>query len=697
MIPRPVSSAFGGSGFVLDAGTTLDVGPGLADIAAWLRAAVGPATGITLPAGGGGITLRIDPGLRPQGYALRVTPSGVDLAGGDEAGVFYGAQTLRQLLPAATLRRAAVADGPWWLPEATIADAPRFGWRGVLLDVARHFMPVADVLRFVDLIAFHKLNVLHLHLTDDQGWRLDVPGWPRLAEVGAWRSESMLGSSQHGRYDHRPHGGCYSADDLREIVTYAAARHVTVVPEIDLPGHMQAAIAAYPELGNGAAPAAVRSAWGISAQVLNVSDAALDFCRAVLDETCALFPSRLIGIGGDECPKDEWKASPAAQDRMRAEGLADEHELQAWFIARMADHLATHGRRVYGWDEILEGGGVAKDAVIASWRGMGPAVLAARAGHDVVACPDMSVYLDYRQSEHPDEPTPVGTVLTLADVYAFEPVPAGLTGPDAEKIIGAQANVWTEHMESARRVDYMAFPRLCAFAETVWSSAERDFAEFSTRLGPHLTRLDALGVGYRPLTGPRPWHARPDAPGRPRQAADRIAELARLTADLAAARLEFVRLTAVPAADIIALLSHPDVRRHMPLARGEVGPAECAGFVAAKEAVWNEHGFGPWAFLIDGAFAGWGGLQPEGDDIDLALVLHPAYWGHGRAIYERLIDQAFGDLGFASVTILLPPSRGGAHAIRRLGFVPDGETEHDGERFLRYRLTDDPGRRAAVR
>jgi hexosaminidase len=514
MIPRPLTCDATAGGFLLDATTTLAAGPGLEGVAGWLRAVLGAATGVPLPPEGGGITLQIDTNLTPEGYALRVTPSGVVIAGGDPAGVFYGAQTLRQLLPAETLRRAPVGPGPWRIPGVDVTDAPRFGWRGVLLDVARHFMPVADVLRFVDLMAFHKLNVLHLHLTDDQGWRMQIPGRPRLTEVGAWRPRSMLGSSRHETYDGRPHGGFYTGDDLREIVAYAAARHVTVVPEIDLPGHMEAAIAAYPSLGNGVADPAVRTAWGISDHVLNVSDEALDFCREVLDEVCAIFPGPLIGIGGDEASADEWRASPQAQDRVRAEGLADAHDLQAWFIARMAEHLATHGRRVYGWDEILAGG-APKDAVIAGWRGVAPAVLAARSGHDVVSCPDTSVYLDYRQSELPGEPTPVGTLLTVADVYAFEPVPAGLTASEQARILGAQANVWTEHMESARRVDYMAYPRLCAFAETVWGPAERDLADFTVRLRAHLARLDALGVEYRPLDGPRPWHARPDAPGRP--------------------------------------------------------------------------------------------------------------------------------------------------------------------------------------
>ncbi|GAA0809475.1 beta-N-acetylhexosaminidase [Spirilliplanes yamanashiensis] len=530
-VPAPVSAVSGGPGFVLRPDTPLSAAPGCEREAAWWRRTVGPATGCAFPPGAGGVTLRLDPGRPHEGYALRVGPSGVDLAGGSPAGVFRGLQTLRQLLPPAALRRAAVAAGPWPLPGVRIADAPRFAWRGVLLDVARHFLPPADVLRFVDLAAFHQLNVLHLHLTDDQGWRLPVPGWPRLTTVGAWRASSSLGDWRHGRDDGRPHGGAYSEDDLREIVAYAAERHITVVPEVDLPGHMQAAIAAYPELGNGlAADPRVRTAWGIATQVLNVSDTALGFCRDVLDQVCALFPGDYVGIGGDECPKDEWRASPAAQERMRALGLPDEDALQSWFLGRVAEHLASRGRRVYGWDEILEGG-APPGATVAAWRGPGPAVLAARAGHDVVACPDTAVYLDYRQSADPGEPTPVGTELTLADVYAFDPVPPGLPPELTPRVIGAQANVWTEHMESARRIDYMAFPRLCAFAEVAWGTGG-DYAGFAARLGAHLARLDALGVEYRPLDGPRPWHARPDAPGRPRSRAERLAEVAEMTANL---------------------------------------------------------------------------------------------------------------------------------------------------------------------
>jgi hexosaminidase len=513
MIPRPLSVSAAPGEFRLGPGTPLLADDGLA----------GAARALGLhQRGPGGVRLRLEESLDREGYTLTVTPAGLEVAGGSAAGVFYGVQTLRQLLPPQALRRAPAADHA--VPCGRIEDRPAHAWRGVLLDVARHFMPVADVLRFIDLAAFHKLNVLHLHLTDDQGWRFEVPGWPRLVEVGAWRSSTMLGSRGHERYDGRPHGGFYTAGDLREIVAYAAERHVTVIPEVDMPGHMQAAVAAYPSLGNGFA-GPVRTAWGISPHVLDVGAAGLDFCRAVLDQICDLFPSELIGIGGDECPYGEWAGHPVIE----SEGLAGPHAVQAWFTARMAEHLAGRGRRIFGWDEILAGGAPGS-AVIAAWRGVEPTRVAARAGHDVVACPDVSVYLDYRQSDDPGEPTPVGTLLTLADVYAFTPVPPGLTEAEAARVLGGQANVWTEHMESARRVDYMVFPRLCAFAEAVWGPG--DYADFLGRLTPHLARLDALGVNYRPLSGPRPWDARPDAPGHPRSLPDRLAELHEMTADL---------------------------------------------------------------------------------------------------------------------------------------------------------------------
>jgi hexosaminidase len=529
LVPRPVRAGPGAGEFHLDAATAIAATPPVDGVRRWLRGALSPATGLPLPdgpPGPGTIALSLAGDLPPEGYRLRVGPAGVSIVGGDPAGAFYGAQTLRQLMPPAAYRRAPVGGPLWTVPCAEVTDGPRFRWRGCLLDVARHFLPVADVLRFIDLLALHKLNVLHLHLTDDQGWRLEIRRYPELTRVGGWRRESMLGSRQHGRFDGRPHGGYYTQDDIREIVGYAAARFITVVPEIDIPGHAQAAIAAYPFLGNGGGPVEVSTRWGISTRVLGVTDETLDFFRCVLDEVLELFPGRYIGVGGDECPRDEWRGSPAAQRRIRQLGLAGEDGLPSWFAAQFDAYLTARGRRLYGWDEILDGGPV-PGATVACWRGTAGALAAARAGHDVVLCPDTSVYLDYRQSDHPDEPVPVGTLLTLADVYAFEPVPAGLSTVERERVLGAQANIWTEHLDSARAVDYAAFPRLCAFAETVWSTPERDLADFRVRLAGHQLRLDALGVEYRRDDGPRPWQARPDAPGWPRRRAEREAELAR--------------------------------------------------------------------------------------------------------------------------------------------------------------------------
>lgn len=486
----------------------------------------------------------VDASLPHEGYTIDITiASGVILKGGSEAGLFYARQTLRQLLPPAALRKAGrFTNGPWTLQSQHISDSPSSGlrWRGCMLDVARHFMPVPDILRFIELLALHKLNVLHLHLTDDQGWRIDVPGWPRLTSVGGWRARTMQGARQHALYDGRPHGGFYSEDDLHEIVGFAAERHITVVPEVNMPGHMQAAIAAYPELGNIDVPGRdenidVRDWWGISKHVLNVSDATLDFCRAVLDYVCSVFPSEMIGIGGDECPYDEWRASPAAQSRMKDLGLAHEPQLQGWFTQQMVQHLAKHNRHAFAWDEAMTGfKGPVESLVITAWRGPGPTAVAARRGFDVVACPDVDSYFDYRQSDDPREPTPMECVLSLENVYSTNHVPPGLTPEQAAHVIGAQVTIFTENLESARRVEYMAFPRLCAFAEIAWGKGDSSFEDFRERLEKkHIARLEALGVNYRPLSGPRPWDSKPDAPGKIQSREERLAHIEKVTAEFA--------------------------------------------------------------------------------------------------------------------------------------------------------------------
>ncbi|MFE7773196.1 beta-N-acetylhexosaminidase [Streptomyces sp. NPDC057445] len=522
----------------LDANTTVDAHPGTEGVARRLRDTVGAATGLPLADGGGprSILLRIGAEVErefgPEGYRLSTDGSVEDVAvvveGGSAAGVFWGVQTLRQLLGPDAFRRAPIgpAGRERELPTVTVEDRPRFRWRGLMLDVARHFVPKDDVLRHLDLLAAHKLNVFHFHLTDDQGWRVEIERHPRLTGVGAWRSRTKWGHRASGLWDSKPHGGYYRQDDIREIVAYAAERHIAVVPEIDIPGHSQAAIAAYPELGNtdvvDTTALGVWDDWGISPNVLAPTESTLRFYEGVFEELLDLFPaavSPFVHIGGDECHKEQWKASPSAQARIEELGLADETGLQAWFIRHFDNWLTARGRRLIGWDEILEGG-LAPGAAVSSWRGYAGGIAAARAGHDVVMCPEQQVYLDHRQAEGPDEPMPIGYVRTLEDVYRFEPVPPELRGtPAAAHVIGTQANVWTEVMQDRSRVDYQVFPRLAAFAEVAWSAlpapADRDFAEFERRMTAHYGRLDALGVDYRPPGGPLPWQKRPGVLGRP--------------------------------------------------------------------------------------------------------------------------------------------------------------------------------------
>ncbi|MER5675374.1 MULTISPECIES: beta-N-acetylhexosaminidase [Streptomyces] len=535
LIPAPRrADGDGGRGFVPGGATTITAGPGTGGTERWLRTTLGAAFGLPLAPGtvgaeeaAGTIELRIDPALEPEGYRLTVVPDrGVRITGGSAAGVFWGAQTLRQLLGPEAFRRAPVGQGAArGIPATEIEDGPRFGWRGLMLDVARHFTPKDGVLRMLDLLAAHKLNVFHFHLTDDQGWRVEIKRYPRLTEVGAWRARTKYGHRASELWDETPHGGFYTQDDIREIVAYAAERHIRVVPEIDIPGHSQAAVSAYPELGNtdvvDTSALSVWDTWGVNPNVLAPTDHTLRFFEGVFEELLDLFPadtSPFIHVGGDECPKDQWRQSPTAQARIAELGLKDEDELQSWFIRHFDRWLTDRGRRLIGWDEILEGG-IAEGAAVSSWQGYAGGIAAAEAGHDVVMCPLQQVYLDYRQDAGPDEPMPIGYVRTLEDVYRFEPVPPGLSEEAAAHVLGTQVNVWTEVMQNRQRVDYQVFPRLAAFAEVAWSRlpapGERDFAGFERRMETHYARLDALGVDYRPPTGPLPWQRRPGVLGRP--------------------------------------------------------------------------------------------------------------------------------------------------------------------------------------
>ncbi|HET9059913.1 MAG TPA: beta-N-acetylhexosaminidase [Acidimicrobiales bacterium] len=450
--------------------------------------------------------------LGPEGYRLASTPTGVRIEASEAAGAFYGTRTLLQLLPPDLLRAAPVGKSPEVLevPGLRVEDRPRFAWRGMGLDVSRHYMPKHFILRLVDLAALHKLNTLHLHLTDDQGWRIQIDKYPRLTAVGAWRRESPLGHYRDARTDGTPHGGFYTKADLAEIVAYAAARFVNVVPEIDMPGHMRAAIAAYPELGNTGEQLEVFTNWGISEDVLNMQDSTVRFCTDVLEEVMGVFPSRYIHIGGDECPTRQWETSPRARARASELGLGGPEHLQGWFTSQIGRFLADHGRALVGWDEILDAG-APQNALITVWRGeeaLRVALTAARTGHDVVMAPEPWAYFDWSYADDPREPVAIRPAISVEKAYSFEPVPEGLEREHAERVIGAQCQLWTEYVNTPAHAEYMYFPRVCAFSEKLWSPAAAGWDDFEQRLGVHLRRLAAMGVNYRPLDGPTPGQAR---------------------------------------------------------------------------------------------------------------------------------------------------------------------------------------------
>lgn len=473
------------------------------------------------------LSIRFDADLADGAYRLRVSPSPqasrkdagrIEIASATVEGAVNALRTLQQLIGDPAFRNAPTG-AEVRVPEVLVEDTPRFGHRGVLLDVARNFLPKDQVLRFIDLASMHKLNVVHLHLTDDQGWRFEVHAYPRLTEVGSWRTESQVGSSRSTLYDGQPHGGYYTQDDLREIVAFARSRGVTVVPEIDVPGHSQAAMAAYPELSAGHLRLPVWTSWGLNRNALDTSSFVLDFYRTVLDELVEIFDSPIICIGGDEVDTEQWVTNPRIVQQADELGLDDVDELLPWFSATLAEHLRSRGRRASVWDEV-GGARVPRDIIVNSWRGYRGGLDAIRDGHDVVVCPEHQVFLDHRAAPGLDEPAPVGTVHTVEDVYHFEPVTDEIaeaaSEPGTGSVLGAQAQVWREQLADPRDTDYATYPRLCAFAEVVWTAREnRDWQDFRDRLVAHLSRLDAAGVEYRPLEGPKPWQRRPGVPGYP--------------------------------------------------------------------------------------------------------------------------------------------------------------------------------------
>jgi hexosaminidase len=496
VIPWPRSLEAREGAFVPKAGLTISVSdPVNADLvrlAELLRGYLKELAGVNATVGpGGGISVALRPDA-PEGaeaYRLDIAPERIEVSARDARGVFYGIQTLRQL----------VAASPKAVPAARIDDAPRFGYRGLHLDVGRHFFPVEFIKRYIDLLASFKLNTFHWHLTEDQGWRLEIKKYPKLTEVGAWRTETIVGHARRGPkgYDGTRHGGFYTQDQARDVVTYAKERGVTVLPEIEMPGHSLAALAAYPEHANVPGPFEVRTTWGISDEVFSPRDATFTFLENVLREVMDIFPSEYIHIGGDEAPKKRWKESAEAQGIIKKEKLADEDALQSWFVQRIERFLNANGRRLIGWDEILEGG-LAPNATVMSWRGTAGGIAAAKQGHDVVMAPQADLYFDHYQADPEHEPLAIGGMTPIEDTYAYEPIAAELSGGEAKHVLGPEACVWTEYMPTGDEVEYMAYPRVLALAEIAWSPREaRDWPSFEKRLPAGLRFLDRLGVKYR--------------------------------------------------------------------------------------------------------------------------------------------------------------------------------------------------------
>ena len=445
----------------------------------------------------GTITLAIDPSIEnPEGYHLTTTSESVRLAGATAQGVFYGVQTLRKAIP-------ATVDGTVILPAGEVKDAPRFPYRGMHLDVCRHFMPIEFVKKYIDLIALHNMNTFHWHLTEDQGWRIEIKKYPRLTEVGSVRQSTVVGRIGSGQFDGTPHGGFYTQEEAKEIVAYAQERFITVLPEIDLPGHMLAALAAYPSLGCTGGPYEVAQDWGVFDDVLCMgNDSVITFLQDVLSEIMEIFPSKYIHIGGDEAPRTRWKSCPKCQARIRKEGLKTDKEhtaedrLQSYCMTRIERFLNEHGRQIIGWDEILDGD-VAPNATVMSWRGSAGGIKAAQMGHDVVMTPNSHFYFDFYQSDDiKNEPLAIGGYLPLERVYSYNPTD-GLTPEQASFIKGAQANVWTEYIPTTQQVEYMILPRMAALAEVQWTAVEKkNYEEFVQRLLPLIKIYQRDGLNY---------------------------------------------------------------------------------------------------------------------------------------------------------------------------------------------------------
>ncbi len=511
VVPAPASIEMAGGWFIVDRTTSVSCDAmgrsGASVIAGQLAALRGVSSLDVTPTSSdapapGEIRFIEDASVdHPEGYLLEIDRTSVTVRGSTSAGLFYGAQTLRQLLPPELERGRPYPSLEWKVRCARIEDAPRFSYRGVMLDPGRHFLPTPFVFDVIDAMALHKMNVLHMHLTEDQGWRIEIDAYPELTRVGAWRDASASGESHP---TGAAHGGFYTKDDLREIIAYASAHHIEVIPEIELPGHCGAALASLPHLSCTGKRRGVSTRWGVHDEVYCVGkETTFEFLQTVLDEVIELFPSARIHIGGDECPRTRWGACVDCQARMRTEGMTNVDELQPYMIHRIGRYLSERGRRLIGWDEILEGGegetsGLPGDAIVMSWRGMEGGIRAAEAGHDVIMTPTSHCYFDYAQAPV-GEPKAIGQrVLTMETVHGFEPVPETLSEEAAARVLGTQANLWGEYVPTAHHASYMLHPRLSALSEVAWMArGTRDIESFNDRLSRMLARLNAMGVHYR--------------------------------------------------------------------------------------------------------------------------------------------------------------------------------------------------------
>ena len=512
IIPKPLSVVQTAGIFQLSSKVKIvvSVGSGISDQANFLKNRIKSATGFDLPIAGeesgNAIKLQLESSLSgklgSEGYNLSVTKKEVLIQSATPAGLFYGIQTLLQLLPPEIFGNKVAEGIKWNIPLVNITDKPRFEWRGFLLDVSRHFFPASYIYEVLDHMAVHKMNTLQLHLTDDQGWRIEIKKYPKLTEVGAWRVNHE-DQPRNSREMQKPgekatYGGFYTQEDIRKFVAYAAQRNIVIVPELEMPAHSTAALASYPEYSCTGTPLTVLPGgiWPCNNIYCAGKEETFTFLEEVLTEVMDLFPSKYIHIGGDEADKSQWVKCPACQKRMKTEGLKSEKELQSYFIRRIEKFLNSKGRQLIGWDEILEGG-LAPNAAVMSWRGIQGGIDAAKAGHPVVMTPTTHCYFDYYQGNPEFEPLAIGGYLPLEKVYSYDPVPQGLSADETKMVLGAQANLWTEYIADSTHANYMTYPRLTALAELCWTSpSQKNFDDFSVRLGQQLKRYDAMGLNY---------------------------------------------------------------------------------------------------------------------------------------------------------------------------------------------------------